>query len=131
MSGVARVSTRISPPTGRRPRAGTVSNDELRNRRHAGDFSHFAPTLLENECRLPPDYNKDLPSIPSASAAVCMEMVDSPTPSPTVGYLPIPGTPRHVYEQVLIERHNRSLLNICSGVAAHWTLLRAMRSLDE
>ena len=111
MSGVAGTFVRVSPPIGRRRKAG-ILNDELRARRHGGDFSHLAPIIPESDRSpsLVPDYDKDLPRIPSTSTGlwgdevvtVSTEMMGSPTASPTVGCPPSLAPSRQVHERVLI-----------------------------
>ena len=108
MPGLARTS----PLAGRRRRAGTPSDDELRSRRHAGDFSHLAPILPESDRPLlsVPDYHKDLPRIPSTSTGlwgdgavtVSTDLAGSLTASPVVGFLPLSVPSHHVYERVSI-----------------------------
>ena len=109
MSGLARTPVRVSPLIGRRRRAGTPSDDEFRSRRHAGDFSHLVPTLLESDRPLSPvpDYHKDLPRIPSTSTGlwgdeavtVSTDLAGSLTASPIVGSPPIS---HHAHERVSI-----------------------------
>ena len=111
MSGVAHTSNRVSLRTRRRPGAGALS-DEHRRRRQAGDFSHLAPILPENN-RSPspvPDHNKDLPHIPSTSTGlwgdeavtILTEATSSPTASPILGCPPLPVSSHCAYERVPI-----------------------------
>jgi len=111
MSGISRTSTRVSHRTGRRPRTGTLG-DEHRSRRYGGDFSHLAPILPESD-RSPspaPDYNKDLPRIPSTSTglwgreavSILTEAIGSLTASPIPGCPPLPVPSHHTYERVPI-----------------------------
>lgn len=103
MSGVPRTPVRGSPPTGGGDRA-RIPPDELRARRHGGDFSHIGSICTESN-RPPstiPDFD-DLPSIPSTSTGlwgddaptISTEMMGSPTASPIVGCLPLP-IPSHL-----------------------------------
>jgi hypothetical protein len=68
VSGVSSTSIRLPTPLGRIRRV-SMPIDELKTRRFAGDFTHLAPILLGGD-RLPspiPNYDKDLPRIPSTS----------------------------------------------------------------
>lgn len=56
-----------------------MPTDELKSRRHAGDFSHLPPIdLKDDRCPLP-DYNKELPRIPSTSTGLLDDEADAVT----------------------------------------------------
>ena len=112
MSGVGRTSNRVSLPTARRRVAGSFT-DEHKARRHAGDFSHLAPILLESD-RLP-DCDKDLPRIPSTSTglwgseavSVFTTTTGSLTASPIVGRPSLPVPSHRVYERAPVTEAQR------------------------
>ncbi|KAF9648843.1 hypothetical protein BDM02DRAFT_3269203 [Thelephora ganbajun] len=116
MSGIARISTCVSPPPSRRRRATSLTSDELNFRRLAGDFSHLAPHLLGSDRPhlSVPDYDKDLPRIPSTSTGlwggeavtVFTDRMGSHTTSPIVG-CPPPTPSYHVYERIQITEAQR------------------------
>jgi len=76
-------------------------------RRHAGDFSHLGPILLEDIRPSSPISDSDIPSIPSTSTGlwgddavtISTEMMGSPTASPIVGCPPLPVPSHHVCER--------------------------------
>ena len=106
MSGATPISRRVLP----RGRRAEISNEELRARRHAGDFSQLAPILPEGGCLLSsvPDCNKDLPRIPSTStelwgaeiAAILTEQMDSLMKFSFTDFADIPKHSRRAYERV-------------------------------
>ena len=110
MPGVPRTFVRVPSPTGHGGRARILS-DEVRARRRGGDFSHLAPILPESSHPPPlvPDYDKDLPRIPSTSTglwgddavtvSISTEMMGSPPTSPTVGCPLLPVPSRHTCER--------------------------------
>lgn len=111
MSGIAHSPAHISIPIGRRRRVDTPI-DELRSRRTAGDFTHLPPILPETY-RPPspsPDYDKDLPRIPSTSTEICgdeavtvfTDSSGSLTTSPIVGCPPLPVPSKDVHGRVPI-----------------------------
>jgi len=112
MSGLARTPVHVSPLIDRRRRAGTLSDDEFRSRRYAGDFSHLVLTLPESDRPLSPvpDYHKDLPRIPSTSTGlwgdeavtVSTDLAGSLTVSPIVGSPPLSVPSHHAHERVSI-----------------------------
>lgn len=105
MSGVTPVSRRILP----RRRRAEIPNEEQRARRHARDFTHLAPILPESGCSVP-DYDKDLPHIPSTStehwgaevAAILTEQMGPPMSFSLTGLAHLPKPSHRAYEQVPI-----------------------------
>ena len=77
-----------------------------RRRRYAGDFSHLSP--IDLGIHLPPDYNKDLPRIPSNSTGlwdseavtVFTSLSGTLTTSPNAGCPPPPVPSPDAYQQV-------------------------------
>jgi hypothetical protein len=69
MHGISRTYVRVSTPIERVPSAATPTN-ELMSRRYAGDFSSLAPVVPGNDRSPLPDYDKDLPRIPSTSTGL-------------------------------------------------------------
>ena len=105
MADISRPSVRVSTPAGHR-RGAATHTDKLRSRRYAGDFSHLPPVGLENDLSPLPDYNKDLPHIPSTlmgfSDAEAVTLFTSLSGNLTTS--PIPRSPHPLPSHDIYER---------------------------
>lgn len=108
MSGAIPIPRRVPL----RGRWAEISNEEQRARRHAGDFTHLAPILPESGRLLSPvpDYDKDLPRIPSTStglwgteaATILTEQMCSSMAFSLTDFARLPNPSHRAYERVPI-----------------------------